>query len=229
MVAAFHGGDRERNVPTGFDGALCFRERFLRVEVGGIDADHLLDEHVPAAFDHPVPTIGCRRVEVEDEGWIHLPATPLQSSGSTVTNRLPSLSWTLGLKRSPTCSAEMGATGGSGCGCGVSTTCVQPPRTRTSKSAKPRFPMSASLRKVAQPTHSRRDRRSGGFYSHFCAHSSVWAKLKLAVAGGGGGRHLFQTPFGDSVFDAVGQLRARPGAGRIAAGLPDLGEVGAAL
>ena len=145
-------------------------------------------------------------------------ATPLQSSGSTVTNKLPSLSWTLGLKRSPTCSAEMGATGGSGCGCGVSTTCVHPPRTKQQECQAP-FPMSASLRTVSQPTHSRRDRRSGGFYSHFCAHSSVWAKLKLAVAGGGGGRHFFQTTFGDSVFDAVGQLRARPGAGRIAAGL----------
>src|ERR1700754_1999464 len=82
----------------------------------------------------------------------------------------------------------MGATGDSGCGSGVSTTCVQPPRTKLSTSAN-----------------------------------------ALAVAGGGRTRDLFQTPFCHSVFDAVGKLRACPSAGRLAAGLPDLGEVSAAL
>src|SRR6478735_7450593 len=52
---------------------------------------------------------------------------------------------------------------------------------------------------------------------------------KLAVAGGGRGGHFFQTPFGHSVFDAVGELRARPGTSGLAARLPDLAEVRAAL
>ena len=51
----------------------------------------------------------------------------------------------------------------------------------------------------------------------------------LAVAGGECGGDFLQTPFGDSVFDAVGELRARPGAGGLTAGLPDLGEVRTAL
>src|SRR5882757_3493643 len=110
------------------------------------------------------------------------------SSGVTVMNWLPSLSWTLGLSRSGTCSAVMGATGDSDCGRGVSITCVQPPRTKPS--------------------------------------ASVSA---LAVAGRGRTRDFFQAPFCHSVFDAVGKPRAGPDAGGFAAGLPNLGEIRAAL
>src|SRR4029077_20272699 len=51
----------------------------------------------------------------------------------------------------------------------------------------------------------------------------------LAVTGGWRRGDLFQTPFGHSVFDAVGQPRARPGKSGLTAGLPDLGEIRTAL
>src|SRR5882724_8816969 len=51
----------------------------------------------------------------------------------------------------------------------------------------------------------------------------------LAVAGRGRTRDFFQTPLCHSVFDAVGKPRAGPGARGFAAGLPDLGEIRAAL
>ncbi len=72
VFAASHVDDRERNITAGFDRALCLRDRALRVEVGVIDAGRLVDDHVPPLVGYPMPTIGCRRVEVEDEWWIHL-------------------------------------------------------------------------------------------------------------------------------------------------------------
>src|SRR2546422_11159120 len=51
----------------------------------------------------------------------------------------------------------------------------------------------------------------------------------LAVARRRGTRRFLQTPFGDRMFDAVGELRAGPGACRVTAGLPDLAEVRAPL
>ena len=144
MLAAPHRGDRERNAATGFEGALDLVDRGLGVEVGAVDADHLLDEHLPAV-DGPMPAVMCGRVPVEDERWIHLPRDRgadlrLDGDEQVAVGLLDS-----GLNRSRAWPAVIGATGDCACGRAVSTTRVQPTRTKHSKSAKVVLAMFASL------------------------------------------------------------------------------------
>src|SRR6478735_2839053 len=67
MSVTVNGVSRAR-----LDRALCFRKRALRVEVGVIDAGCLVDDHLPPLVGYPMPTVGCRGIEVEDEWWIHI-------------------------------------------------------------------------------------------------------------------------------------------------------------
>ena len=199
---ASHVGDGERNLSARFDGALCFRERALRVEVGVIDAGCLVDDHLPPpSSDTQCPPSVAAGSRSKMRGGSTSRAMPLQSSGSTVMNRLPSLS------------------------CDASGSTDRRPAARYGghRLLWPRLRRVNDLRAASEHEAERhrepRDRRQFG---RTFAPNRPFGR-KLAVAGGGRGGHLFQTPFGHSVFDAVGELRARPGTGGLAAGLPDLG------
>src|SRR6478735_11270713 len=117
VLGAPHIGDCERSFPARLDRALCFRNRALRVEVGVINAGCLVDDHLPPLVRYPMPTVGCRGIEVENEWWIHL-----------------------------------------------------------ARHAAAVFWFNGNEQVAEQKRRERRDRRFGGFHSHFRAQSSVWAK-----------------------------------------------------
>src|SRR6478736_958949 len=169
VLGAPHVGDCERSFPARLDRALCFRKRALRVEIGVIDAGCLVDDHLSPLVGYPMPTVGCRGIEVEDEWWIHL------------ARHAAAVFWFNGNEQVPVLILDACAQQVANLQCGNGCRRVLWPRLR------PVNVLSATSENEAeQKRRERRDRRFGGFNRTFAPNGhcqAAWSRSGSVLAG----------------------------------------------